>query len=74
MSPKRRLAATLAIVRKIGVVQADADSLRLSLELSTGLKGLRLLADSGTVLQSIAAPAPVSGAPATESVARFGLR
>ena len=65
---------TLAIVRKIGVVQADADSLRLSLELSTGLKGLRLLADSGTVLQSIAAPAPVSGAPATESVARFGLR
>lgn len=65
---------SLAIVRKIAVVQADDRSLRMSLELSTGLKGLRLLADSGTVLQSIAAPAPVAGAPATESVARFGLR
>ncbi|MFT3807389.1 DUF2066 domain-containing protein [Arenimonas sp.] len=65
---------TLAIVRRIGVVQADTDSLRLSLELSTGLKGLRLLADSGTVMQSIAAPPATSDVPATESVARFGLR
>lgn len=61
---------TLAIIRRSSVVRAEPGQLRLALELGTGLKGLRLLVDSGDVLQ----PLPAAADAGPEAVPRFGLR
>jgi len=43
---------TLAIVRKVDVLEASPEHLRFALELSVGLKGFRSLVNSGSVLRS----------------------
>jgi hypothetical protein len=64
---------TLAIIKNASVVQADPGIVRLALELGTGLRGLRLMVDSGQVLKSLPAPTTVSGT-GSEPVPRFALR
>jgi hypothetical protein len=43
---------TLAIVRKVNVIDVSPERMRLALDLSVGLKGFRSLVDSGSVLRS----------------------
>lgn len=45
---------TLAVVRKVDVIEASPDQLRLSLDLGVGMKGFRSLVEAGGVLHSVA--------------------
>jgi hypothetical protein len=58
---------TLAIVRKVDVLEASPEHLRLSLDLSVGLKGFRSLVATGSVLRS-------DDASSAGDVARFVLQ
>ena len=62
---------TLAVVRKVTVVQATPDQLRLQLDLAVGMKGFRSMVGTGGVLR----PASETGAGATSGgVPRFVLQ
>jgi hypothetical protein len=52
---------TLAIVRRVGVLEAVPGQLRVQLDLSVGMKGLRTLLAGGNVLRS-ASPEPAADA------------
>lgn len=58
---------TLAVVRKVTVLQAKPEQLRLQLDLGVGMKGFRSMAGTGDVLR----PLPETGA---AGVQRFSLQ
>ena len=60
---------TLAVVRKVEVIQASPAQLLLSLDLGVGMKGFRSLVGSGSVLHSVSETTGNSGEPA-----RFSLQ
>lgn len=65
---------TLAIVRKVTVVEAMPGQLRLQLDLSIGMRGFRTMIGSGTTLKPLSDPAADAATPGTGGVPRFGLQ
>ena len=69
---------TLAVVRKVGVIEARPEYLRLQLDLGTGMKGFRRMVEVGDTLRPVSGEAEqAAGAKtrtAADSVARFELR
>ena len=63
----------MAIVRKISVVEATPDKLRMQLDLGLGMKGFRTLLASGGTLRPASSDAD-SPAPGSGSVPRFELQ
>ena len=59
---------TLAIVRRVGVLEAAPGQLRVQLDLSVGMKGFRTLLAGGNVLRA-ASPEPAADAAVPEPVA-----
>ena len=60
---------TLAVIRKVTVLQATPEQLRLQLDLGVGMKGFRSMVGTGDVLR----PAPETGA-ASGALPRFVLQ
>jgi hypothetical protein len=70
---------TLAIVRRIAVTQAAPGELRLTLDLTVGMRGFRTLLANGGVLRALGAPATAADGTITEETpatgaARFELQ
>ena len=61
---------TLAVVRKVTVIQASPEQLRLQVDLAVGMKGFRSMVGTGGVLR----PASETGTGATGGVPRFVLQ
>jgi len=55
---------TLAIVRRVGVLEATPGQMRVQLDLNVGMRGFRTLLAGGNVLRPVGEP-PVEGAPAS---------
>jgi len=66
----------LAIVRKVTIVEAAPDRLRLQLAMNIGMKGFRGLVDNGTTLRSSPDPLAADADPQAppRSVSRFTLK
>lgn len=69
---------TLAVVRRVGVIEARPEYLRLQLDLSTGMKGFRRMVEVGDTLRPVSGEAEqaagVKPRSAADAVARFELR
>lgn len=72
-----------AVVQKASVVEVTADHLRLQLDLRVGVRGFRVLAESGDTLRAlddtpVSSPGPAAsasvGAASSDAVPRFGLK
>jgi hypothetical protein len=64
---------TLAIVRRVGVLEATPGQLRVQLDLSVGMRGFRTLLAGGNVLRP-QGEAPVEGAPPSSGLPRYILQ
>ena len=65
---------TLAIVRKVIVVEATPGQLRLQLDLSIGMRGFRTMIGSGGTLKPLSDSATDAATPGMGGVPRFGLQ
>jgi hypothetical protein len=65
---------TLAIVRRVGVLEAMPGQIRVQLDLSIGMRGFRTLIAGGNVLRPQGEAAVVEGAPPASGLPRYTLQ